>query len=130
MLTLAQAAALTGMAGSSILRAIKRGVLSGTRQDDGTWLGRRRLAPRLFRERSAGASQRLPRPDCRAGERDYWKTRARSVARQQLAMPTLQSERSTLSPQFAAERPDCAALGDGWARPADGRVIQPGRNPQ
>ena len=38
MLTLAQAAAMTGMARSSILRAIKRGALSGTRNDDGTWL--------------------------------------------------------------------------------------------
>src|SRR6516162_2879537 len=38
MITLAQAAAMTGMARSSILRAIKRGALSGTRQDDGTWL--------------------------------------------------------------------------------------------
>jgi hypothetical protein len=38
MNTLAQAAAMTGMARSSILRAIKRGALSGTRQDDGTWL--------------------------------------------------------------------------------------------
>jgi hypothetical protein len=38
MITLAQAAVMTGMARSSILRAIKRGALSGTRQDDGTWL--------------------------------------------------------------------------------------------
>jgi hypothetical protein len=38
MITLAQTAAMTGMARSSILRAIKRGALSGTRQDDGTWL--------------------------------------------------------------------------------------------
>ena len=38
MLTLAQAAAQTGMARSSILRAIKRGALSGTRNPDGTWL--------------------------------------------------------------------------------------------
>jgi hypothetical protein len=38
MLTLAQAAAMTGMARSSLLRAIKRGALSGTRNPDGTWI--------------------------------------------------------------------------------------------
>jgi hypothetical protein len=38
MLTLAQAAALTGRDRSSLLRAVKRGAISGTRQDDGTWL--------------------------------------------------------------------------------------------
>jgi hypothetical protein len=37
MLTLAQAAALTGRDRSSLLRAVKRGAISGTRQDDGTW---------------------------------------------------------------------------------------------
>jgi hypothetical protein len=38
MLTLAQAAALTGRDRSSLLRAVERGAISGTRHDDGTWL--------------------------------------------------------------------------------------------
>jgi hypothetical protein len=38
MLTLAQAAAMTGMARSSLLRAIKRGALSGSRNADGSWV--------------------------------------------------------------------------------------------
>jgi hypothetical protein len=37
MLTLAQAAALTGMNRSSILRAIKRGALTGTKDHNEVW---------------------------------------------------------------------------------------------
>src|SRR3954449_10487096 len=37
MLTLAQAAAITGMNRSSILRAIKRGALSGTKDHNDVW---------------------------------------------------------------------------------------------
>ena len=124
MLTLAQAAAQTGMARSSILRAIKRGALSGTRQDDGTWLVDGAELARVFSLTVAAqptlhdahpdpvaavkleaAQQRIADleralSDMR-GERDDWKTQAQSVARQ-LAPPTLQDAQPNAQPQTGA----------------------------
>jgi hypothetical protein len=37
-ITLTQAVAMTGMAKATLLRAIHRGMLSGTRNSDGSWL--------------------------------------------------------------------------------------------
>jgi hypothetical protein len=110
MLTLTEAAAHTGMARSSILRAIKRGALSGTRQDDGSWLVDGAELARAFpvnarpalqdahpdpvaAVRLEAAQQRIADleralADMR-GERDEWKGQAQCVARQ-LAPPTLQ----------------------------------------
>ena len=61
MITLAQAAAQTGMVRSSILRAIKRGALSGIRNPDGTWLVDPAELPRLLREHSGHPPTRSPR---------------------------------------------------------------------
>ena len=61
MITLAQAAAQTGMVRSSILRAIKRGALSGIRNPDGTWLVDLAELPRLPREHSGHPPTRSPR---------------------------------------------------------------------
>jgi hypothetical protein len=121
MLTLAQAAAQTGMARSSILRAIKRGALSGTRQDDGTWLVDGAELARVFSltvaaqptlhdahpdpvaaVRLEAAQQRIADleralSDMR-NERDDWKTVAQSVTRQ-LAPPTLQDAQPDAQPQ-------------------------------
>ena len=135
MLTLAQAAAQTGMARSSILRAIKRGALSGTRQDDGTWLVDGAELARVFSltvpaqptlhdahpdpvaaVKLEAAQQRISDleralSDMR-GERDDWKTQAQSVARQ-LAPPTLQDAQPTQQP---AEQPSRLCRTWKWLR--------------
>src|SRR5262245_36485287 len=106
MITLAQAAVLTGMARSSLLRAIKRGGLSGTRNADGTWLVDPAELARAFPVNAQPALQG-GQPDQVAavkleaaqqriadleralsdmrGERDDWKTQA-----QRLALPNAQ----------------------------------------
>jgi hypothetical protein len=122
MLTLAQAAAMTGMARSSILRAIKRGALSGTRNADGTWLVDPAELARAFpinaqpalqaahpdpvaAVRLEAAQQRIADleralSDMR-GERDDWKTIANRLSlpnaqdAQQNAQPDVQGWRRT-----------------------------------
>jgi hypothetical protein len=110
MITLAQASTITGMARSSLLRAVKRGALAGTRQDDGTWLVDPAELSRAFPVNAQPALQaahadpvaavRLEHAQQRIadleralsdmrGERDEWKDQAQSVARQ-LAPATLQ----------------------------------------
>ena len=124
MITLAQAAAMTGMARSSILRAIKRGALSGTRQDDGTWLVDGAELARAFpvnaqpalhdahpnpvaavkleaaQQRIADLERALS--DMRS-ERDDWKDQAQSVTRQ-LAPPALQGAQPDAQPATALRR--------------------------
>jgi hypothetical protein len=110
MITLAQAATMTGMARSSVLRAVKRGALSGVRQGDGSWLVDPSELSRAFPVNAQAALQaahadpvaavRLEAAQQRIadleraladmrGERDDWKDQAQSVARQ-LAPATLQ----------------------------------------
>src|SRR5262245_33820232 len=124
MLTLAQAAAQTGMARSSILRAIKRGALSGTRNPDGTWLVDPAELARAFPVNAQPALQAAhPDPvaavrleaaqqriadleralsDMRA-ERDDWKTQAQRLALPN-AHPALQAGQADAQPaQIAAE---------------------------
>jgi hypothetical protein len=123
----------TGMARSSILRAIKRGALSGTRQDDGTWLVDGAELARVFavtvaaqatphdahsdpvaavkleavQQRIADLERMLS--DMR-GERDDWKTQAQSVARQ-LAPPTLQDAQPNAQPQTETAHCRCHQKG-------------------
>lgn len=105
MITLAQAAAQTGTARSTILRAIKRGAITGTRNNDGTWLVDPVDLARAFPVTvNAPAPQHGAHPDPVAAvrlehatqriadleralsdmrsERDDWKGQAQSVARQ------------------------------------------------
>lgn len=114
MITLAQAAVMTGMARSSLLRAIKRGALSGTRNTDGTWVIDPAELARAFPMNAQPALQGAhPDPvaavkleaaqqriadlertlsDMR-GERDDWKTQA-----QRLALPNAQPARQDGEP--------------------------------
>ena len=64
MLTLAQAAAMTGMNRSSILRAIKRGALTGTRTitTSGTSTAPSWRVPSRLRLRSPSSRPRTPTP--------------------------------------------------------------------
>jgi hypothetical protein len=118
MLTLAQAAAQTGMARSSILRAIKRGALSGTRNPDGTWLVDPAELARAFPVNAQPALQ-AAHPDPVAavrleaaqqriadleralsdmrGERDDWKVQA-----QRLALPNAHPTRQDDQPDAIA----------------------------
>jgi hypothetical protein len=113
MVTLAQAAAMTGMARSSLLRAIKRGAVSGTRNGDGTWLVDPAELARAFPVNAQGmlqaahpdpvAAVRLEAAQQRIadleralsdmrGERDDWK----SIA-QRLALPGRQDAPAPLT---------------------------------
>jgi hypothetical protein len=121
MLTLAQAAAMTGMARSSLLRAIKRGALSGTRNPDGTWIVDSAELARAFpvnaqpalhsahpdpvaAVRLEAAQQRIvdlerALSDMR-GERDDWKVQA-----QRLALPNAQPARQDDQPDAQPAQP-------------------------
>ena len=121
MLTLTEAAAHTGMARSSILRAIKRGAISGARQEDGSWLVDGAELARVFPVNARPAlhdahpdpvaAVRLEAALARVadleraladmrGDRDDWKSQAQCVARQ-LPPPTLQP-----APPDAAATPE------------------------
>ena len=132
MITLAQAAAMTGMARSSILRAIKRGALSGTRQDDGTWLVDPAELARAFpvnaqaplqgahrdpvaavkleaaQQRIADLERALS--DMRA-ERDDWKTQA-----QRLALPNAHPTRQDGQADAHPDQPDAQPAAGRWRR--------------
>ena len=121
MITLAQAAAITGMARSSVLRAIKRGAITGSRNPDGTWLVDQAELARAFPVNAQGAQQ-LAHPDPVAavkleaaqqriadleraladmrGERDDWKSQAQRLALPN-AHPAPQDGRSDASPMTA-----------------------------
>src|SRR5262245_8480386 len=129
MITLAQAAAMTGMARSSILRAIKRGALSGTRNEDGTWLVDPAELARAFPV-NAQATLQGAHPDPVAavkleaaqqriadleraladmrGERDDWKTQA-----QRLALPNAQAARQDGQ---ADAQPEATPAAGPWRR--------------
>lgn len=125
MLTLAQAAAMTGMNRSSILRAIKRGALTGAKDHNDVWhvdgaelarafpvnaqpaqqdahpdaLTAHKLA--LAEERIAELKERLnemrqERDRARAGE-DAWKIQCEAVTRQ-LALPAPQGAQPAQQP--------------------------------
>jgi hypothetical protein len=133
MITLAQAAAITGMARSSILRAIKRGAISGTRQDDGTWLVDPAELARAFPVNAQPALQGA-HPDPVAAvkleaaqqrvadleraladmrnERDDWKTQA-----QRLALPNTHPARQDAQPDAQpAEQPSRFRRAWRWMR--------------
>jgi hypothetical protein len=135
MITLAQAAAMTGMARSSILRAIKRGALAGTRNADGTWLVDPAELARAFPV-NAQATLQSAHPDPVAavkleaahqriadleraladmrGERDDWKTQA-----QRLALPNAHPARQDGQADAHPDQPDApvATLATGrWQR--------------
>src|SRR5262245_33938132 len=121
MITLAQAAAMTGMARSSILRAIKRGALAGTRNADGSWVVDPAELARAFPV-NAQAALHGAHPDPVAavkleaahqriadleraladmrGERDDWKTQA-----QRLALPNANPARQD-DQGGASDQPD------------------------
>jgi hypothetical protein len=123
MLTLAQCAAITGMNRSSILRAIKRGALTGSKDQNDVWhvdgselarvfpvntqeprqdahpdaLAAHKLA--LAEERIGELKQRLEemrheRDRARAGE-DAWKHQCEAITRQ-LALPAPKDTQSRL----------------------------------
>jgi hypothetical protein len=113
-----------GMARSSILRAIKRGALSGTRQDDGTWLVDPAELARAFPVNAQAALQgahpdpvaavRLEAAQQRIadleralsdmrGERDEWKVQA-----QRLALPNAHPARQDGQPDAPLAQPDQA----------------------
>lgn len=129
MLTLAQAAAMTGMNRSSILRAIKRGALTGTKDHNDVWhvdgaelarafpvnaqvtqqdahpdaLAAHKLA--LAEERIAELKQRLEemrseRDRARTSE-DAWKAQCEAITRQ-LALPAPQDAQLTQQPAEAS----------------------------
>lgn len=124
MITLAQASAITGMARSSVLRAIKRGAISGSRNPDGTWLVDPAELARNFPVNAQGAQQ-LAHPDPvvavkleaaqqriadleRAladmrGERDDWKIQAQELARPK-ALPARQVGQPDAQPATAWRR--------------------------
>jgi hypothetical protein len=89
MLTLAQAAAMTGMNRSSILRAIRRGALTGTKDHNGTWhVDGAELARVEERIKERLAEMRRERDRAQAGA-DAWKAQCELVTRQiALAAPT------------------------------------------
>ncbi len=140
MLTLAQAAAMTGMNRSSILRAIKRGALTGSKDHNDVWhvdgaelarvfpvntqparqdthpdaVAAHKLA--LAEERIAELKERLAemrheRDRARAGE-DAWKAQCEAVARE-LALPARQDTQAT---QLPAESPPTVPKPSGWRR--------------
>jgi hypothetical protein len=141
MITLAQAAMQTGMARSSILRAIKRGALSGTRNADGTWLVDPAELARVFTVNShpalhgahpdpvaavklEAAQQRIADleralSDMRS-ERDDWKSRPNASLCQ-----TRNRRARMISPTLSPHRPGagrgagCARRGEGEGRAAD-----------
>jgi hypothetical protein len=129
MLTLAQAASMTGMNRSSILRAIKRGALTGTKDHNDVWhvdgaelarafpvnaqpaqqdthpdaLAAHKLA--LAEERIGELKQRLDemrseRDRARTSE-DAWKAQCEAVTRQ-LALPAPQDAQPTQQPVEAS----------------------------
>jgi len=132
MLTLAQAAAQTGMARSSILRAIKRGALSGTRNPDGTWLVDPAELARAFPVNAQPALQ-AAHPDPVAavrleaaqqriadleraladmrGERDDLKTQA-----QRLALPNAHPTRQDGQADAHPDQPDAQPAAGKWRR--------------
>src|SRR5262245_23503280 len=138
MLTLAQAAAQTGMARSSILRAIKRGALSGTRNPDGTWLVDPAELARAFPVNAQPALQ-AAHPDPVAavrleavqqrivdleraladmrGERDEWKTQAQRLALPN-AHPARQDDQPDAEPAQPAEQPSRFRRAWRWMRAA------------
>jgi hypothetical protein len=132
MLTLAQAAAMTGMNRSSILRAIKRGALTGSKDHNDVWHVDGAELARVFPVNTQGARQdthpdalaahklavaeeriselkerleemRQERDRDRAGE-DAWKAQCETISRQ-LALPARQDAQAL---QLPAEAPPAA----------------------
>jgi hypothetical protein len=143
MLTLAQAAAITGMNRSSILRAIKHGALTGTKDHNDVWhvdgaeLARvfpvnTQLAPQdthpdalaahklaLAEERITELKERLEemrqeRDRARASE-DAWKTQCEAITRQ-LALPAPNNAQSAQQPAPPAPEPSRFRRAWRWMR--------------